>query len=61
VVELYQWNGSAQGGLDRLHQAGIDYVVYGPEERSFGSPTWLTQVSLILRVGSIELYEVARK
>lgn len=59
VTSLFEWSGAAQTGRDQLVRADIDFVVYGPEERKLGTPSWLGQLELEQQFDGTEIYRVS--
>jgi len=55
VTALY---GGAEGSEQLLRSHQVDYVLYGPEERSLGSPSWLDTLQPVFRLGEVTLYKV---
>lgn len=58
VERLLRWSGDPEAGLELLRSAGVEYVVYGSEERHMGAPTWLGLVDMAYRAEAAELYKV---
>ncbi len=61
VIELFGWGGETAGAVDRLRGLGVDYVLFGPEERQLGSPDWLDQLQAVWSLGEFHLYRVAQR
>jgi len=55
VAALY---GGAEVSEELLREHQIDYALYGPEERSLGSPAWLDALQPVFRHGEVTLYQV---
>jgi hypothetical protein len=58
VQMLLAWEGEAQEGLAQLHQLGVGYVFYGPEESTMGKPSWLALLNPLFRREGVIVYEV---
>jgi hypothetical protein len=58
VAELFSWTANASKGVDRLRSIGVDYVVYGPEERGLGSPSWLAELQLVFEQLQYQVFQV---
>lgn len=58
VEQFYQWSGDPAGGLAQLSALGVDFVLYGPEERQLGIPSWLDRLEPVHSAGEFVLYRV---
>lgn len=56
VEGLYSSGAAPEAGLARLHDLGIHYVFYGPEEQSLGSPAWLDGLEVIYDREGVLIY-----
>jgi hypothetical protein len=55
IERLFAWSGPPEEALSLLQQHGVAYVLYGPEERALGTPTWMPE---LVRLYSADAYEV---
>jgi len=55
VTALY---GGGEGTEQLLRAHQFEYALYGPEERSLGSPSWLDTLQPVYRLGEVTLYQV---
>ncbi|HKZ54213.1 MAG TPA: hypothetical protein VJ123_01950 [Anaerolineales bacterium] len=58
VRRFYAWADAPEDALTLLQARGIDFVVYGPEERALGKPAWLASLPGAFRAGSLAIYAV---
>jgi hypothetical protein len=58
VIELFTWEAAVSDAKDRLTSNGVDYVVYGPEERTLGSPNWLGEHPLVFEQEQFQIFQI---
>jgi hypothetical protein len=55
---LFGWDEDPAGGLERLRNLGVRFVLYSSEEMAIGSPSWIPELDLVHEVGVARLYKV---
>jgi hypothetical protein len=58
VVDLFQWDGSAEAGYQQLISLGIEYVFYGQREMEIGTPVWLSKCNPVYNAQGIRIFQV---
>lgn len=58
VRDLYASTESPDQVLDRLHDLGVDAVVFGPSEARLGPARWLEQTNPAFQAGEVRVYKI---